>query len=51
MALVATYIYLKNKIQTLNLFEDIENTEEEDLENQQISTWIARFYFFYLFLL
>ena len=40
MALVATYIYLKNKIQVFNLFEDVENAEEEDLKNQHISTWI-----------
>jgi len=40
MALVATYTYLKNKIQALNLFEDIEKIEEEDSKNQRISTWV-----------
>jgi hypothetical protein len=40
MALVAIYTRLKTKIQTLNLFEDIEKTEEEDLKNQRIATWI-----------
>ena len=40
MALVAFYTRLKNKIQTFNLFEDINKTEEEDLKNQWISTWI-----------
>ena len=47
MALVKSYRDLKNKIQTLNLFEDIEKTEEEDLKNQRISTWI---FFILLFL-
>jgi hypothetical protein len=40
MALVAIYTRLKNKIQTINLFKDIEETEEENLKNQRISTWI-----------
>ena len=40
MALVAFYTRLKNKIQTFNLFKDIEKTEEEDLKSQRISTWI-----------
>jgi hypothetical protein len=39
MAFVAIYAHLKNKIQTFNLFEDIEEIEEEDLKNQRISTW------------
>ena len=40
MPFVEIYTRLKNKIQTLNLFEDIEKTEEEDLKNQRISTRI-----------
>jgi hypothetical protein len=40
MVLVAIYTRLKNKIQILNLFEDIEKNEEEDLKNQRISTRI-----------
>jgi hypothetical protein len=40
MALVAIYTRLKNKIQTINLCKDIDKTEEEDLKNQKISTWI-----------
>jgi hypothetical protein len=39
MAFVAIYTHLKNRIQTFNLFEDVEETEEEDLKNQRISTW------------
>ena len=40
MVLVAFYTRLKNKIQTFNLFEDIEQIEEEHVKNQRISTWI-----------
>jgi hypothetical protein len=40
MAFVAIYAHLKNRIQTLNLFEEIEEIEEEDLKNQRISSWI-----------
>jgi hypothetical protein len=40
MALVAIYTSLKTKSRTFNLFEDIEHTEDEDLKNQRISTWI-----------
>jgi hypothetical protein len=40
MALVAIYTSLKIKSRTFNLFEDIEHTEDEDLKNQRISTWI-----------
>jgi hypothetical protein len=40
MALVTIYAHLKNKIQTVTLFEDVEKTEEEDLKNQRISTLI-----------
>ena len=46
MAFVATYTYLKNKIQILNLFKDIEKIEEEDLKSQRISTWIFLILFF-----
>ncbi len=33
-------IYAKQKLQTLNLFEDREKTNEEDIKNQRISTYI-----------
>jgi hypothetical protein len=39
MDFVAICAHLKNRIQTFNLFEDIEEIEEEDLKNQRISTW------------
>jgi hypothetical protein len=40
MALVAIYTSLKTKSRAFNLFEDIEHSEDEDLKNQRISTWI-----------
>jgi hypothetical protein len=40
MALVAIYTSFKTKTRAFNLFEDIEHTEDEDLKNQRISTWI-----------
>ena len=39
MALIALGTDIKNKIQTWNLFENVEKTEEEDLRNQHIATW------------
>ena len=40
MPFVATYRHLKDKIQAFSLFKDVEKTDEEDLKNQRISTWL-----------
>jgi hypothetical protein len=45
MALVTIYAHLKNKIQTVTLFEDVEKTEEEDL-NIDFSGFTCSIYFF-----
>jgi hypothetical protein len=46
MSFVATYRHLKGKIQAFNLFEDVEKTDDEDLKNQRISTWIFLIFLF-----